>query len=79
MKKVMMSFFNLVITITTLYVICAYLTSCSENEKTIIGIQRSGDNVIFGLSDGCNYSLDLNAEAYNRNNLLLFYEGKKVW
>jgi len=79
MKKITDILLKIGVAVFLLYVAYGYLTSSSKHIRTIIKIDYQSDKVIITVDDKQNYLLDLNATPYNKNNMLLLYEGKKVW
>jgi len=80
MKKTIDIMLKVAAAVFLLYVAYGYLTSSSKHTRTITEIKHvSPETVIILLDDNQRYRLDLNDTAYNRGNLLLLYEGKKIW
>ncbi len=79
MKKITDILLKIGVAVFLLYVAYGYFTSSSTHTRTITKIDYQSDKVIITVDDNQNYLLDLNATPYNKNNMLLLYEGKKVW
>lgn len=62
-----------------LYTGYGYLTSDSKHAKTIKSITYSKDSMILTFNDNQRYVADVINPDYNGRNMLLLYEGKKIW
>jgi len=54
-------------------------TPPSERQRTVTQMRRTTNGVILRLDNGTEYLIGFHRKPYNKTNLLLFYEGKRVW
>ncbi len=78
-KRPLNTIWYIILILFCLYAVYGYLTSSSKHERTVTRIQEIENGVIFHLDDEQAYLVDFDAKPYNRRNLVLFYEGKRVW
>jgi hypothetical protein len=79
MKKRVQTVWRVLGTVCIVFLIYGFSASPSENDRTIIQIRRTSEGVVFSLDDGQRYLIGFRRESYNKTNVMLFYEGKRVW
>jgi hypothetical protein len=79
MKRIIDITFKSAVAVFLLYAAYGFLTSSSKHSRIITSIEFFDDHATIRLDDSLAYFADFTANSYNRRNMALLYQGKKVW
>lgn len=79
MKRIIEIAVKLAIAIFLVYAAYGFLTTSSKHSRVITSIEVFDNHATIRLDDSLTYFVDFAANSYNRRNIALLYQGKKVW